>query len=330
MHSSTPPQPHLVVLAGGIGGARFIGGLRTAAPDARITVIANTADDIWLFGLRVCPDLDTLMYTLGGVADHNRGWGRAEETFHAAEELAAFGAQPDWFGLGDRDLATHLIRTQMMTAGYPLSDITAALCTRFDLGVTLLPMSDDRVETHVVVDDPEAGRRAIHFQEWWVRHRAAVTAQSFVLVGVDEASPAPGVLDAIANADAILLAPSNPVVSIGPILAVPGVAEAIRAADAPVVGVSGIIGGRPVRGMADACLAAIGVPSTAAGVAAHYGARPEGLLDGWLFDEVDRAHLPEVTAAGLVGETTATLMVDDETASSLARSALDLAAQVRR
>lgn len=330
MFPSTSPKSHIVVLAGGIGGARFIAGVRRAAPAADITVIGNTGDDIWLFGLRVCPDLDTLMYTLGGVADQDRGWGRADETFHAAEELAAFGAQPDWFGLGDRDLATHLIRTQMITAGYPLSDITAALCKRFDLGVTLLPMSDDRVETHVVVDDPDTGRRAIHFQEWWVRHRAGLPAESFAFVGIDQATPAPGVLDAIAGADAILFAPSNPVVSLGPLLAVPGMSKAIAGAAAPVVGVSGIVGGRPVRGMADACLAAIGVPTTAAGVALHFGARPQGLLDGWVIDEADRDQLAEIAAAGIFAAATPSLMVDDAAAQHLAQAALDVAAQISR
>lgn len=329
MQPATSPGARLTVLAGGIGGARFLQGLRAAAPDAEITVIGNTGDDIWLHGLRVCPDLDTLMYTLGGGADPDRGWGRREETFHAAEELTAYGAQPDWFGLGDRDIATHLIRTQMLAADYPLSAVTAALCTRWDLGLTLLPMSDDRVETHVVISD-DAGRRAIHFQEWWVRHRAEIPAEGFVMVGADDATPAPGVIDAIEGADAVLLPPSNPVVSIGAILSVEGIRAALRTTAAPVVGVSGIIGGRPVRGMADACLTAIGVSSTAAGVAAHYGARPAGLLDAWLIDTVDADALAQVTALGITGLAANTVMTDQVAAADLARTTLHLADRVSR
>src|SRR6185503_17475968 len=194
---------HIVVPAGGIGAARFLRGLRAAVPDAEITVVGNTANDITLFGLRVCPDLDTVMYTLGGNIHEEQGWGRADETYAVRDELALYGVGPAWFGLGDRDLATHVVRSQMLTAGYPLSDVTAALCRRWEPGVTLLPMSDDRVETHVVIDDPEApgGRRAVHFQEYWVRLHAAPTAYSIVPVGADEATAGPGVLDAIAGAD---------------------------------------------------------------------------------------------------------------------------------
>ncbi|MGH3932782.1 MAG: 2-phospho-L-lactate transferase CofD family protein, partial [Pseudonocardiaceae bacterium] len=175
----------VVVLAGGVGGARFLLGTKAAlglpvvvpandpAPsDHEITAVVNTGDDIWLHGLRICPDLDTCMYTLGNGVDAERGWGRANESWVVSEELASYGADPDWFGLGDRDLATHLVRTRMLRAGYPLSAVTAALCHRWRPGVRLLPATDDRCETHVVVQDG-AARRAMHFQEWWVRHRAA-------------------------------------------------------------------------------------------------------------------------------------------------------------
>src|SRR6266542_5241 len=206
---------HIVVLAGGIGGARFLRGVREVARDngAQVTAIVNVGDDVTLHGLRICPDLDSVMYALGGGADPERGWGRAGETWTVKEELAAYGAEPTWFGLGDRDIATHLVRTRMLGNGYPLSAVTEALCARWQPGVTLLPMSDDRVETHVVVDLPD-GRKAIHFQEWWVRYRADPPAQAFVQAGVEDAKPAPGVLEALAAADAILLAPSNPVVSV--------------------------------------------------------------------------------------------------------------------
>lgn len=225
----------IVVLAGGIGGARFLRGLKRAVPDADITVIGNTGDDIHLFGLKVCPDLDTVMYTLGDGINEEQGWGRADETFHLKEELAAYGVGPEWFGLGDRDFATHIVRTQMLGAGYPLSAVTQALCDRWQPGVRLIPMSDDRVETHVAVEI-DGERKAIHFQEYWVRLRASVPAEAIVPVGADQAKPAPGVLEAIAEADVILFPPSNPVVSIGTILAVPGIREAIAEAGVPVSG----------------------------------------------------------------------------------------------
>src|SRR6201747_181450 len=196
----------IVVLAGGTGGARFLRGVRAAAPEAEITAVVNTGDDVTLHGMRICPDLDTVMYTLGGGIDEERGWGRAGESWTVKAELAAYDAEPTWFGLGDRDLATHLVRTRMLDAGYPLSAVTAALADRWQPGVTVLPMSDQRVETHVVVADtdddgrPTGRQRAIHFQEWWVRHRAALEASAFVQVGVDSALPAPGVVEALAAA----------------------------------------------------------------------------------------------------------------------------------
>ncbi|MCC3767213.1 2-phospho-L-lactate transferase [Streptomyces sp. UNOC14_S4] len=317
----------IVVLAGGIGGARFLRGLKSAVPDAEITVIGNTGDDIHLFGLKVCPDLDTVMYTLGGGIHEEQGWGRAGETFAVKEELAAYGVGPEWFGLGDRDFATHIVRTQMLGAGYPLSAVTEALCRRWEPGVRLLPMSDDRVETHVMIDDPEGdGRKAVHFQEYWVRLRASTTAHAVVPVGAEQAKPAPGVLEAIAMADVILFPPSNPVVSVGTILSVPGVRDAVAAASAPVVGLSPIVGDAPVRGMADKVLEAVGVESTASAVALHYGS---GLLDGWLVDTVDAGRVAEVEAAGIRCRTVPLMMTDVEATAAMAAEALALAAEVR-
>ncbi|MFE3584376.1 2-phospho-L-lactate transferase [Streptomyces vinaceus] len=313
----------IVVLAGGIGGARFLRGLKAAAPDADITVIGNTGDDIHLFGLKVCPDLDTVMYTLGGGINEDQGWGRTEESFTVKEELAAYGVGPSWFGLGDRDFATHIVRTQMLGAGYPLSAVTEALCDRWQPGVRLLPMSDDRVETHVAVTDPETGeRRVIHFQEYWVRLRASLDAEAVVPVGADQAKPAPGVLEAVAAADLILFPPSNPVVSVGTILAVPGIREAVAAAAAPVIGLSPIVGGAPVRGMADKVLAAVGVESTAAAVARHYGA---DLLDGWLVDPADADAVAEVEAAGIACRAVPLMMTDVAATAEMARAAMSLA-----
>lgn len=324
----------IVVLAGGIGGARFLRGLQRAVPDADITVIGNTGDDIHLFGLKVCPDLDTVMYTLGGGIN-GQGWGRAEETFHLKEELAAYGVGPEWFGLGDRDFATHIVRTQMLGAGYPLSAVTEALCDRWKPGVRLIPMSDDRVETHVAVTLPADGsgsgsgsgeRKVVHFQEYWVRLRASVPAEAIVPVGAEQAKPAPGVLEAIAEADVVLFPPSNPVVSVGTILAVPGIREAIADAGVPVVGLSPIVGDAPVRGMADKVLAAVGVESTAAAVAEHYGS---GLLDGWLVDTVDASAVERVEAAGIRCRAVPLMMADLDTTAQMAREALALAEEVR-
>ncbi|MFE7096765.1 2-phospho-L-lactate transferase [Streptomyces erythrochromogenes] len=313
----------IVVLAGGIGGARFLRGLKSAVPDADITVIGNTGDDIHLFGLKVCPDLDTVMYTLGGGINEDQGWGRTDESFTVKEELAAYGVGPTWFGLGDRDFATHIVRTQMLGAGYPLSAVTEALCDRWQPGVRLLPMSDDRVETHVAITEAGTGeRRVIHFQEYWVRLRASVDAEAVVPVGAEQAKPAPGVLEAIAAADVIVFPPSNPVVSVGTILAVPGIREAIAAADAPVVGLSPIVGGAPVRGMADKVLAAVGVESTASAVALHYGTE---LLDGWLVDTSDAAAVAEVEAAGITCRAVPLMMTDLEATAEMARAALELA-----
>jgi LPPG:FO 2-phospho-L-lactate transferase len=307
----------IIVLAGGIGGARFLLGVRqwAARHDASVTAIINIGDDVTLHGLRICPDLDSVMYTLGGGADAERGWGRAGETWTIKEELAAYGAEPTWFGLGDKDVATHLVRTRMLDAGYPLSAVTEALCARWQPGITMLPASDARVETHVVVPDDGA----IHFQEWWIRHRGALPAERFVFVGAEKATPAPGVLEALASADVVLLAPSNPVVSIAPILAIPGLREAVVGGSAPVIGVSPIIGGAPVRGMADRCLAAINVECSAAGVGALYGPRSTGgLLDAWLVDTSDAT----TQVPGLTVQAIPLWMADNDATDAMVDAAL--------
>ncbi|MFC4947174.1 2-phospho-L-lactate transferase [Pseudonocardia sp. GCM10023141] len=323
----------VVVLVGGVGGARFLLGVKAALglpatgpgeSEHEITAVVNVGDDIWLHGLRICPDLDTCMYTLGGGIDPERGWGHAGETWAVRDELAAYGADPDWFGLGDKDTATHLVRSRMLRAGYPLSDVTAALCHRWQPGVTLLPVTDDRVETHVVIDDPATGpkaQKAIHFQEWWVRHKGELPAHRFASIGADEANVLPAAREAIAAADVVLIAPSNPVVSIGTLVDVPGVRDALAATAAKVVGLSPIVGGRPLRGMADRCLTAIGVETSAEAVGRHYGARSAGgLLDGYLVHTGDEADVPgvEVRAVPL-------LMTDVDATAEMARRALELA-----
>jgi LPPG:FO 2-phospho-L-lactate transferase len=306
----------IVILAGGVGGSKFVLGVRQAYPTAELAVIANTADDITLHGLRICPDLDTIMYTLGGGADSVRGWGRDDESWRVMEELACYGAEPTWFSLGDRDVGTHLVRTQMLNAGYPLSEVTTALCSRWlasDARLRLLPMTDDRVETHVTIADSEApGQvRAVHFQEYWVRLQAAPDARAVTLLGMETARPAPGVIEAIQRADLILLAPSNPVVSIGPILAVPGLRDAVQHAAALVVGFAGILGGAPVLGMAHRLLPAIGVEVDAAAVGLHYGARSRGgVLDAWAMDSADTSSADRVQQGGLLAVVTDLLMRD--------------------
>jgi len=331
----------ITVLAGGVGGARFLRGLRAEAarrwPDgsggttAQLTAVVNTGDDAWLAGLRITPDLDSILYTLAGVNDEQRGWGRVGETERVSAELAAYGIGWPWFTLGDLDLGTHIARTSMLRDGLPLSAASARIHERWPLGVQLLPMTDDEVETHVEVDDPDAGIRTMHFQEWWTRYRASLPARRFIQQGVESARPAPGVLESIDSADVILLAPSNPVVSIGTILNVPGVRDAVLASRAQVVGVSPIIAGSVVRGMADACLTAIGVETTAEAVALHYGARrvdghsAGGLLDGWLVDTADSSTVGGLTVAGIATAARPLWMTDLETSAAIAGEALDLA-----
>ncbi len=342
----------ITALSGGVGGARFVRGLvhelRRRAPgeEVEVTVVGNTGDDITLFGLRVCPDLDSVLYTLGGGVDEEQGWGREGDTREVMGELGALGVQPQWFGLGDRDLGTHVARSLWLAQGATLSEVTARIAARWGLpgqGVRLLPVTDSPIETHVVVDagalDGPAGRsgdaagtdrgaddgvpeRAIHFQEWWVRHGASLPARRFTVAGLSGAAPAPGVLEAIRGADVVLLPPSNPVVSIGIVLGVPGVRDALRGTRAPVVGVSPIVGGRPVRGHADACLAPLGVEVSAAGVAGLYA----DLLDGWLVDTADEhaGYPPRVQVRPLD-----LLMRDVEGAARIAGAALDLADELR-
>jgi LPPG:FO 2-phospho-L-lactate transferase len=312
----------VVVLAGGVGGAKFTLGVREAlrrrdAPSA--TVVVNTGDDLWLSGVRLQPDIDSVLYALGGVNDTVRGWGRAGDTERVNEELQAWGAGWPWFTLGDLDLGTHLARTGWLRDGLSVTEVVERLSRRWDLGIRMLPMTDAEVDTHVLLDD---GRR-MHFQEWWTRHRATLAPASFENPGIDVAAPAPGVIEAIAVADVVLLAPSNPVVSIGPILAVPGIRDALRATAARVVGVSPIIGGKVVRGMADVCLAAIGVETSAAAVAAHYGARTAGgVLDAWLLAEEDADSAASVRALGIDAVVTPLWMRDLDHSAALARAAL--------
>ena len=273
----------------------------------------NTGDDMWLAGLRITPDLDSVMYTLAGANDEVRGWGRIGESERVSAELHEYGVGWPWFTLGDLDLGTHIARSSFLRDGLTLSEATARITARWDLGATLIPVTDDEVETHVRVEGDE-----IHFQEWWTRHRATLPALDFVQRGVSSATATDESLAAIADADVVLVAPSNPVVSIGTILGIPGIRAALSATNAPVVGVSPIIGGAVVRGMADACLTAIGVATSAEAVAAHYGARAAGgLLDAWLIDDTDDASVD-----GIAVHKAPLWMRDLDTSAQLAADAL--------
>lgn len=309
----------VTVLAGGVGGARFVTGLRGAlGADDEITVVVNTGDDLWLSGVRLQPDIDSILYALAGVNDTERGWGRADETERVSAELQAWGAGWPWFTLGDLDLGTHLARTGWLREGLTPSQVAERLGARWPIGARLLPMTDVEVDTHVVV---EGGDR-LHFQEWWTRHRASLRAVAFENPGIEAATPGAGVVEAITGADVVVLAPSNPVVSIGPILQVPGIREALGDARR-VVGISPIIGGKVVRGMADACLAAIGVETSADAVARLYGRRAAGgVLDTWLVAEEDAALAPALAAEGWDVRVQPLWMSNPATSAALARAAI--------
>jgi LPPG:FO 2-phospho-L-lactate transferase len=309
----------VTALAGGIGAGKFLRGLVRVVPPEAVTVIVNTGDDITMHGLHVSPDLDSVTYWLGDVFDRERGWGRRDETFRATEELRSFDPEQAWFNLGDLDLATHLFRTNLMAAGETLTSATAAVARRFGVVPRILPMSDDPVTTRIsVVADGE--ELDLHFQEYWVRRGGRDEVKAVRYEGAERSRPAPGVLEALTAADAIVLCPSNPVASLGPILAVPGIRDTIGARRTDVVGVSGIVAGAPLAGMADRLMPAAGAEVTAAGAAEYY----RGLLGAWVVDDADRALISRIEATGLRVGATDSIMNDDAKAEALARFALGL------
>jgi LPPG:FO 2-phospho-L-lactate transferase len=311
----------VVALAGGIGAGKFLRGLQRVVPGPDLTVVVNVGDDVVVHGLYVSPDPDSVTYWLGDAFDRERGWGRRGETFRATQELAAFDPDRAWFGLGDLDLGTHLFRTGLLGEGVPLSAVTERVATRFGVGARILPASDDPIATRIdCIDHRTAEALDLHFQEYWVRRRAADEVTGVRYAGAADARPAPRVLDAIAEADAVVLCPSNPVVSIGPILAIAGIREAVTARRSRTTGVSGIVGGAPVAGMADKLMPAVGIDVSAGGVARHY----RELLAGWLVDDADATEVPEVEALGIRCRATNTIMVDDDRAEAVAREALEL------
>jgi len=311
----------LAALAGGVGAARFLRGLVQVVPPEEITVVVNTGDDDWFHGLLVCPDLDTVTYTLAGAENPDTGWGLAGETFAAIDALDRYGS-PTWFRLGDQDLATHLYRTERLRDGAPLSAVAAEIARAWGVTSRLLPMSDDPISTRIDVRAADGSVTELHMQEWFVRERAEPPVVAVRFDGVDRAAPAPGVLEVLHEADTVVVCPSNPVISIGPILAVPGVREALRARRERVVGVSPIIAGAPVKGPADRLMDPLGMEVSCVGVARAY----RDFCSALVIDAGDATRAPEVDALGVHSVVADTLMRDARVAAALARNALDAVA----
>ena len=302
----------ITALAGGTGAAKLLRGLTRVLDPRDLTVVVNTGDDAEIWGLHVSPDLDTVCYTLGGLIDEIKGWGLRDETFHALDQIARFG-EPTWFNLGDRDLATHLHRTRRLRAGQSLTAITREIAQALGVSATVLPMSDQPVRTRILGPDGW-----LAFQEYFVREKAQVDVRAVVYAGAPRVTPAPGVLDALRSADGVLVCPSNPITSIGPILAVPGVVETLQATDATVAAVSPIVGGDAVSGPAGRLMSGAGLPVSATGVARAYG----GWLDVLVLDEQDRALAGEIRTAGATPVPAPTMMTSREAEITLARHVL--------
>jgi LPPG:FO 2-phospho-L-lactate transferase len=305
----------IVVLAGGVGAARFLEGLVQVVPQNQITVIGNTGDDREFYGLHVSPDLDIVTYTLAGVVDETQGWGIRNDTYHTMSQLTQYGNE-DWFMLGDRDLATHIHRTNLLRQGKTLSEATDDLRKLFALDIHLVPMTDQPVATHICTP---AGQ--LHFQEYMVKRRCADEVQGVLFVGAREARPSPGILDALKVADAILLAPSNPIVSIGSILSVPGIHDTLHEASGMIVAVSPIIGGAPIKGPADKLMSGLGMEVSAVGVARCY----RDFLDVMVIDEQDAHLVGEIEDLGIPSMATNTIMRNKESKAALARKVLEAA-----
>jgi LPPG:FO 2-phospho-L-lactate transferase len=306
----------IVVLAGGVGAARFLQGLVQVIPQERLTVIVNTGDDRDFYGLHVSPDLDIVMYTLAGVVDEAHGWGIRGDTYNTMQQLTRYGNE-DWFMLGDRDLATHIHRTNLLRQGKPLSEVTEELRNYFGLSMRILPMTDQAVATHI-----RTPVGLLHFQEYMVKRRCVDEVLDVVFVGASESRPAPGVLDAIKEAEAILMAPSNPIVSIGSVLAVPGIHDALHEASGMVVAVSPIVGGAPIKGPADKLMRGLGLEVSPVGVARCY----RDFLDVMVIDKQDEHLTSEIEDLGIPAVATNTIMRDQAAKAALAHKVLEAAA----
>jgi LPPG:FO 2-phospho-L-lactate transferase len=298
------------VLAGGVGAAKFIRGLVRIIPPERLTVVVNTGDDETFFGLHVSPDVDTVMYTLAGEVHPGQGWGLRDESFRVLDALTRFYGKP-WFGLGDRDLATHLYRTDRLRAGTKLSDITADIARRFGVKSRILPMSDDRVRTFVKI----RGRDAMPFQEYFVKGRARGVVEKIELRGIEDARPLPSVLEAIRNSSAVILAPSNPFVSLGPIFGLRGVREALSSARDRVVAISPIVGGKTIKGPADKMLRGLGLEVSALGIARLY----KDIVGTFALDKVDRDYVEPIRELGMRAVAADTIMTTPAKAARLAK-----------
>ena len=309
----------VVALAGGTGGAKLSHGLQQVLPPGALTVIVNTGDDLSLHGLEISPDLDTVMYTLAGLANPDTGWGLRDETWSAADMLARYGG-PTWFRLGDRDLATHVRRTDRLGSGATLTEVTRELCDALGVPSTILPMTDDPVRTRLRTDDGW-----LDFQDYFVRRRHADDVREIRYDGAESARATPHVLDAIASASLIVLAPSNPFVSIGTILAIPGIVGALGASEASVVAVSPIVAGAALRGPADRMFETLGGDPSALGVARHYAARFPGLVDTLVIDGRDADQAPAIEALGIGARPADTVMVDEAARARLAGEVLSVA-----
>ena len=314
-HDRSSPV-RVAVLAGGVGGAKLAGGLQAVLPRGTVSVIVNTGDDLVLHGLHVSPDLDTVMYTLAGMANPESGWGLRDETWSAAALLERYGEET-WFRLGDRDLAAHIVRTERLARGTTLTEVTADLAAAIGVPSRILPMTDATVRTRLRTD---AGW--LDFQDYFVRRRHADDVREVAFAGIAEALPTAAVLGAIAGASLIAIAPSNPFVSVGTILAVPGMLAALLAGPAPVVAVSPIVAGAALRGPADRMFVTLGGEPSALGVARHYVDRYPGLLDGLVIDRRDAAQTPSIGALGIRVRATETVMVDEESRATVAREVL--------
>jgi LPPG:FO 2-phospho-L-lactate transferase len=303
----------ITVLAGGIGAARFLQGLLSVHPPSDITIVSNVGDDAEFFGLHVSPDIDATLYYLSGLADEDQGFGLKDDSFHVLDAIARFGYDT-WFRLGDADMATCLARTDLLRRGRSLSEATAELADALVVPVRIIPVTDDRLRTKIRTEDG-----TVDFQEYFVKRRTEGHAWEIIFEGADEARPAPGVLDAIADADSIILTPSNPLVSIGPILAVPGVREALVATDAKVGAISPIVGGKALKGPADRMLRDQSLPATPTTIGSLY----KDFLDVMVIDDIDAERESEIQALGLEVVVTDTIMISMEKKAALARTTLD-------
>src|SRR5215469_1118364 len=305
----------IVVLAGGVGAARFLQGLVQVVPQERLTAIVNTGDDRNFYGLHVSPDIDIVMYTLAGIVDEAHGWGIRNDTYNTMQQLTSYGNE-DWFMLGDRDLATHIHRTNLLQQGKTLSEITDELRHQLGLTLRILPMSDQMVTTHI-----QTPVGLLHFQEYMVKRRCADAVLDVVFVGASESRPAPGVLDAIKEAEAIFLAPSNPIVSIGSILAIPGIHDALHESSGMVVAISPIVGGAPIKGPADKLMLGLKMEVSPVGVARFY----RDFLDVMVIDQQDKHLLASIEDLGIPALATNTIMHDLESKKALALKVLEVA-----